>query len=203
MKTFTVHIKNMCCSRCVDEIKNLVMKSGVIPSKVILGEVYFRNKLSDKEFRVIESKINAKGFSIATSNIDNMIIRIKSMLIKYLSEILSRKSNNIKLSSYLEKAMNLSYSHISRTFSSKTGFTIENYFISLRIEKAKELIIQNELTSSEIAYELGYNSPQTFFTQFKKHINKTPGKYKLNPKPERIHLDRLLPQNFKQKRKNT
>ena len=94
--------------------------------------------------------------------------------------------------------MHRSYYHLSRMFTTTTGFTIEKYFIRLKMEKAKELIIQDDLSMAEISKKLGYRSQQIFSTQFKKETGKTPSEYKIHPLPERIHWDHLLPQHFKQ-----
>ena len=59
------------------------------------------------------------------------------------------------------------------------------------MEKAKELLIQNGNSIADIAYMLGYNSSQTFSTQFKKVTGKTPGQYKLDPKPRAVHFDKF------------
>jgi AraC-like DNA-binding protein len=94
--------------------------------------------------------------------------------------------------------MKMSFSHVSRIFSQLDGITIEKYLLLLRMEKAKELLIQTELSASEISDRLGYGSPQSFITQFKKEMGKTPGEYRLNPAPARTHLDKLAYQDIEQ-----
>ena len=127
-------------------------------------------------------------------------MQIHAALCAFVSELEDKNRGSKKLSAFLAKITHRSYYHLTRIFSSTTGFTIEKYFIRLRMEKAKELIVQDELNLGEIAMKLGYSSQQIFSTQFKKETGKTPSEYKLHPLPERIHLDHLLPQHFKQNR---
>ena len=56
---------------------------------------------------------------------------------------------------------------MSKLFSEIEGKTIEHYTIQQRIERVKELLIYNELTLSQISYELDYSSPQHLSRQFK------------------------------------
>ena len=58
--------------------------------------------------------------------------------------------------------------------------TIEHYIIFQRIERAKELLSYNELTLSQISYELNYSSPQHLSRQFKQITGSTPSIFKKN-----------------------
>jgi AraC family transcriptional regulator len=118
----------------------------------------------------------------------------------YLDEVASKDKDerHTNLSTYLTEMMQRSYYYLSRIFSTNSGTTIQKYYISLKIEKAKELIINGELSTSDIANELGYSSQQIFSTQFKKETGKTPGEYRINPMPGRVHRDNLILQNLKQ-----
>ena len=85
---------------------------------------------------------------------------------------------NLNVSEYLKTKMNKSYHQLSKLFSKKQGQTIEHFFIQHRIEKVKELIQYNQMNFSEIAYSLGYKSPQHLSAQFKKISGLTMKAYK-------------------------
>jgi AraC-like DNA-binding protein len=51
--------------------------------------------------------------------------------------------------------------------------TIEHYFIAQKIERVKELLLYNELTLSEIAYQLHYSTVGHLSNQFKKNTGLT------------------------------
>lgn len=73
--------------------------------------------------------------------------------------------------------MNASY--ISRLFKFKTGQTITDYLIGIRIAKAKELLIEHpDLKNYEIAEKVGYSDPVYFNKLFKKMCGMTPKDYK-------------------------
>ena len=87
--------------------------------------------------------------------------------------------------------MGYSYQYLSKLFSSLENHTIENYIISQRIEKVKELLVYNQLTLSEISYRLGYSSVQHLSSQFKKVTGFVPSKFKKLKNRKRVPLDKV------------
>jgi AraC-like DNA-binding protein len=71
------------------------------------------------------------------------------------------------------------------------GITIEKYIINQKIEKVKELIIYNELSLSEIAYQLGYSSVAHLSNQFKKVTGLTPGHFRQVGENKRKPIDKV------------
>ena len=189
MKKTHLHIKNMCCTRCVEMVKQLFSASKYKAVSVMLGEAIITGELTSNDTASINQKLATIGFSIAKSQRDKKIVKIKTAIINYLNDIVIHEEKNIKLSNYLVDKIGQSYYHLSRTFSVEEGLTIEEYLMMLKTEKAKEMISQNEFSFAEISSALGYSSSQTFSTQFKKVTGKTPGEYRLNPIPGRVHLD--------------
>ncbi len=198
MKKTRLHIKNMCCTRCIEIVRQLLSRAKYKTVSVTLGEAIFAGELTPEDIALINEKLAAKGFSIARSEREKKVVKIKTAILQYLNDLVIHEGQRIKLSNYLTEKIGQSYYHLSRTFSAVEDVTIEEYLILLKIERAKELILQKELTFAEIAYTLGYSSSQIFSTQFKKITGKTPGQYRLHPSPARAHLDQLLPQHFKQ-----
>jgi AraC-like DNA-binding protein len=74
--------------------------------------------------------------------------------------------------------VNMSYSWFRRLFKQHTGFSPSQYIIELRIQKGKELLTNTDMTSQEIAYEIGFDNPNYFCTLFKKKTGKNPFKYR-------------------------
>ena len=62
----------------------------------------------------------------------------------------------------------MSYSNISKIFKEGTYSSIENYIIIQKVERAKELIIADRHTLTEIAHMLNYSSVAHLSNQFKK-----------------------------------
>ncbi len=68
----------------------------------------------------------------------------------------------------------MDYHYLTTLFSSVEGITIEKYAILQRVEKAKELLMYDQLSLGQIADQLGYSSVQHLSQQFKKITGLTP-----------------------------
>ncbi len=71
------------------------------------------------------------------------------------------------------------------------GTTIEKYFIGLKIERVKEMLVYDEFSLSEIAWQLGYSSVSHLSAQFKKLTGLTPTYYKSLREHKRKNIDEL------------
>ena len=83
------------------------------------------------------------------------------------------------------------YKSITTLFTELEGTTIEKYFIAQKIEKVKELLVYNELTLSEIAFQLQYSSVAHLSNQFKSVTGLTPSYFKNLRDDRRIPLDQV------------
>ena len=197
MNATYLHIKNMCCQRCIEIVRKLTkgIKYPVISIK--LGELVLKGKVSTDDKDNFEKKLNEKGFYLSETHQEKIVGHLKALLLRYRDELMENEKP-IKLSEFVVRDMQMSFSHLSRIFSKSQGLTLERYLLLLRLEKAKELLIQKQLSITQVGYKLGYNSPQSFITQFRREIGKTPHDYQLNPLPPRNNLDDLTNQYIKQ-----
>ena len=67
---------------------------------------------------------------------------------------------------------------MSKLFSEVEGITIEKFYVIQKIEKVKELLVYDELTLSEIAFQNNYSSVAYLSNQFKKVTGLTPSHFK-------------------------
>lgn len=73
--------------------------------------------------------------------------------------------------------MNLDRRYLSRVFKQKTGQTIQEYLISVRIEESMRLLEEGR-TVEESAYLCGYEDPFNFSKMFKKRVGMSPRQWK-------------------------
>lgn len=72
--------------------------------------------------------------------------------------------------------LNVSSSYLSDMLRSLTGQNTQQHIHHKLIEKAKEILTTTDLTVSEIAYQLGFEYPQSFSKLFKRKTSLTPSK---------------------------
>lgn len=99
----------------------------------------------------------------------NKIERAKQFIDEHYQEQVSLED----LSAYTDLSMN----YLSNLFREETGQTFSDYVTSIRIEKAKELLQENETTLKEISSEIGYRDPNYFSRVFKKQEGISPKQY--------------------------
>jgi AraC-like DNA-binding protein len=85
----------------------------------------------------------------------------------------------INFSNYLSTKLDHDYTYLATLFSEVQGSTIEQFLISHKVERIKELIIYGELSITEIAWKMNYSSVAHLSHQFKKVIGLSPSHFKL------------------------
>lgn len=78
----------------------------------------------------------------------------------------------------IAQEVGMGYSWFRRIFKEYTGFSPIQYILELKIYKAKELLTNSCMTCQEIAYEVGFESPNYFSIAFKKRCKMTPNAYR-------------------------
>ena len=179
----------MVCSRCKMVVKSELEKLGLYPISVELGEVEIDSAIDDKEKETIKITLASFGFELLENKKSIVIEKVKNAIV----DLVHNKNNelNINLSDYLSKLLLQEYSSISTLFSEVEGITIEQYFIAQKIERVKELLVYNELTLSEIAFQLNYSSTAHLSNQFKKVTGFTPSYFKQLKDKKRKQIEEL------------
>jgi YesN/AraC family two-component response regulator len=72
---------------------------------------------------------------------------------------------------------NMSATSLKTMFKEKTGLSVMEYYRQLKIEKAKELIREEDLNITEVANKLGYKTIHHFSKQFKDIAGMSPSEY--------------------------
>ena len=185
----TIPITNMVCPRCIMAVEAVLNDMEVSYSQVRLGAVEFTQEFPPSRIKQFEKKLLELGFSIAKSRELVWVETVKFSLIQLFEN--ESLELNVPISVLLSEKINVDYSRLSQLFSNSQGKTIEQYFIDLKIEKAKEWLSLEMFNISQIAWKLGYGSVQYFSAQFKKITGQTPSDYKKSSKKDRKSLDSL------------
>lgn len=159
--------------------------------KVFFGKVILDFDPSIISDEVINNHFGEMGFSIVDDPDIVIVERVKVASIE-LIYFANNTNSLIRNSDYISERVQLPYEKISKVFSKVTGHTLEKYIILLKIEKSKEMMLDNKMTLSEIAYTLGYSSVQYLSNQFKKTTGYTVSEFKSLKNPTRIALEHII-----------
>jgi YesN/AraC family two-component response regulator len=169
-------IKNMVSLRCKMIVKSELEKLGLHPIIVELGEVTIMEDINGEKQAELSKSLRQYGFELLEDKKSILIEKIKNIIVEMIHY--SEEPPLLNFSSFLSEKMNYDYNYLSNLFSEVKGTTIEHYIISHKIERAKELLVYNELTLTEIAEKLHYSSVAHLSNQFKKVTGLTPSFFK-------------------------
>lgn len=164
-------------------VKAELERLNLLPLTVELGEVTLKEEISNEEHESLKTALNKSGLVLMDDKRSILFEKIKNVIIEMIHYADELPETNF--SDYLSKKLDYNYIYLSNLFSEIKGITIEHYIISHKIERAKELLIYDELTLTEIAYKLHYSSVAHLSNQFKRVTGLTPSFFK-NMKQKRL-----------------
>jgi two-component system response regulator YesN len=103
--------------------------------------------------------------------------RVNSLILKAMDYIKGNYKNEIALED-ISREVNISPHYFSKLFKEQVGENFIDYITSLRIQKSKELLVENQLSIKEICFDIGYSDPNYFSRIFKRIVGVTPTEYK-------------------------
>ena len=179
----------MVCQRCIAAVKRELEQLNLSPLQIALGEVDLAERPGDEQLASLKQQLITLGFELIDDKKSRIIEQIKTLLIKLVHH--NGDPITVNLSDYISGKLRYDYSYLSNLFSEVESTTIEKYFILQKIEKAKELLVYDELSLSQIADELGYSSVAYLSAQFKKITGFTPTYYKTLKEHKRKNIEEL------------
>lgn len=136
-----------------EKIKNL------LHNRQILKESYGKEILAFKE-------------NVNVSSLDQDFVK---KFMAYVEENFARQ--DLQVTDLCEE-LNLSRSQLYRKVKALLGLNISDYIQNIRLKKAEELLLAEELSVADIAYQVGYTSPDYFSTVFKSKYNEAPSQFR-------------------------
>lgn len=113
---------------------------------------------------------NIKNRGNDIENLDSMVSQAKRIMYGNINTSIDLTQIALKLG--------VSYSKFRSDFKTQTGASPKQYYLLLKIEKSKELLLNTQKTQKEIADELGFESDFYFNRLFKRKTGLPPGKYR-------------------------
>lgn len=181
LQTGQVGLKNVTKPQ-FQKIAKQVLEWG---TKVDLGkleEAYFQSLvLNPKQYQAVLGllEIFAQHLSLVSNQLAIQQNNSESPAIQKAKQYLEdHKTDPISLVE-ISKYLNVSTFYFCKMFKKATGFTFTEYLSRIRIEKAKNLLLNPNLRVSEIAFEVGFQSLTHFNRVFHKIVGQSPTNYRL------------------------
>jgi len=184
-----LYIKYMVSLRCKMVVKEELKKLKIVYRSIDLGVVEIEGSISSEEKEILGKNLREFGLELLDDKKNILVEKIKAVIIEmvhYVDDV--PKVND---SDYISEKLGYDYTYLSNTFSKVKGVTIQHYIIMHKIERAKEFLLYNELTLTEIADKLNYSSVAHLSNQFKKVTGLTPSYFKELKKKRSDNLEDL------------
>jgi AraC-like DNA-binding protein len=166
----------MVSTRCKMAVKEALKKLGLHFIVVDLGEVEVMESITADQRESLTIALRESGLELMDDKRSVLIEKIKNAIIEMVHY--TTEQNKVNFSDFLSEKLHHDYTYMANLFSEIQGTTIEQFIISHKIERIKELIIYDELNITEIAWQMNYSSVAHLSNQFKKVTGLSPSHFK-------------------------
>lgn len=182
-----LYIKFMVSQRCKMIVKEELKKLGLHFIVVDLGEVEIMEEISVAGRERLKEILLLSGLELMDDKRAMLIEKIKNVITEMVHY--SEEVPKVNYSDFISEKLGYDYTYLSNIFSEVKGTTIQQFIIMHKIERAKELLLYDELNLTEISYKLHYSSVAHLSNQFKKVTGLSPTQFKSLKSHRRIPIE--------------
>ncbi len=157
-------------------VKAELKKLGLHFIVVDLGEIDIMENISLVQRAQLKIGLLTSGLELMDDKRAVLIEKIKNVVIEMVHH--TDEIMKMNFSDFLSEKLNHDYTYLANLFSEVQGTTIEQFIICHKIERAKELLLYDELNLTQISYKLHYSSVAHLSNQFKKVTGLSPSHFK-------------------------
>jgi len=168
-------------------VKEELRKLGLHFVIAEMGVADIMEDITPEQREQLRVALHASGLELMDNKKAMLIEKIKNLIIEMVHY--SDELPKMNLSEYLSEKLKYDYTYLANLFPEIQGITIEQYYISQKIERVKELINYDELNLTEIAWKMHYSSVAHLSNQFKKNTGLTPSSFKRLKENTRIPIE--------------
>ena len=170
-------IKGMVCERCVSVIREGITNLGFSITKISLGRVSLASEVYGDAYDRIAAFLRQTGFELISRREVRVVSQAKELIREVFAENV-KHDTKFKFSALLSEKLHMNYDSISQIFTRIEGTTLEQYIISKRLEKVKELLVYTHFSLTEISHITGFSSINHLSRQFKELTGLPPSHFR-------------------------
>ncbi len=179
-----------------DALESIMLRQYVLVESLISAAAFLDDLGVDKQSssEILGELNNPLGYVESQEKARNYVSRLLTAMIEYRNQLSDKKYTEIidKAKKYIQEnyrnedmslqsvasSVNVSSNHFSAIFRKETGDTFIDYLTTVRMNKAKDLLVCTSMKTSEIGFEVGYRDPHYFSYIFKKTQGMSPKEYR-------------------------
>jgi len=134
-----------CKMMVIEELKKLDLHFVIVDLEV----VEIQENITAEQRSLLKRNLSKSGLELLDDKRSIIIERIKNLIIEMIHY--SEELPKVNYSDYISEKLGYGYTYLANMFSEVKGITIQQFIIIHKIERAKELLIYDELNLTEIA----------------------------------------------------
>lgn len=175
--------------RCKIAVKDELKKLGLHFIMVDLGVIEIMETITNEKRLLLKEGLLQSGLELMDDKKAILIEKIKNTIVQLIHH--SDEILKVNFSNYLAEKLEHNYTYLANLFSEVQGTTIEQFIISHKVERIKELIIYGEMNITEIAWKKNYSSVAHLSSQFKKVTGLSPSHFKNMKDKRRLPIENI------------
>ena len=175
--------------RCKMMVKEELKKLGLKYVVVDLGMVEIMEDITAGQREQLKKNLQRSGLELLDNKKSILIEKIKNVITEMIHY--SDELPKVNYSDYISDLLGYDYTYLANIFSEVKGITIQQFIITHKIEKVKELLLYDELNLTEISNKMHYSSVAHLSNQFKKVTGLSPSFYKQMKQKRKYNLENM------------
>jgi len=173
--------------RCKMLVKEEFKRLGLDYIVVDFGTVKILEELTPNKFQTLKDNLAYFGLVLLDEKKSILIDKIKNVIVEMVHY--SDEIPKVNYSDYISQKLQNDYNYLSSIFSEVKGITIQQFIISHKIDRVKELLLYGEQNLTEISFRLNFSSVAHLSNQFKKTTGLSPKFFKQLKQKRNQNLD--------------
>lgn len=160
---------------CTDFLRGLELDVSALPEDCRDINEIVANAVSSEAVKSLVGRLFAATMNLRDTHSKKKYSALLEEAKAFIQENFRREDMSLNT---VAAQVNISPSYFSAIFSTEMGQTFVEYLTSVRLDKAKELLMCSAMRTAEIGYEVGYKDSHYFSYIFKKVVGCSPKDYK-------------------------
>ena len=152
-------------------------------------EVKKVENISHNQYDLLKRNLLKSGLELLDDKKSILIEKIKNVVTDMIHN--SDELPKMNYSDFISSKLNYDYTYLANIFSEVQGVTLQQFIISHKIERVKELLLYDELNLTAISFKMHYSSVAHLSNQFKKITGLSPSFYKEMKQKRQCNLENM------------
>lgn len=167
----TLYVKYMVSLRCKNVVRSELKKLGIPYRTSIHGAILIPESKAHVQYE-LRANLRKHGLVLLDERESELIDKIIAIVIETIHY--SEELPKLNFSEMIREVVGEESKPILKIFSEVKGISIINFIVQQKLERAKELLLYDNLSVDSVTEKLNYKSKDLFIAQFKKYTGLTP-----------------------------